>query len=207
MNEAWRIAFFECLAFFLSAGAAAIFLLRLQKRSRTMQAIVFAMIVAISLIPVDGLNGSQYFLTIAGHLSFTSMCLLTAFVVRALWSKAVWKRAEKRMLLSIALLGSVFLYAAAFGVMNWDIYQLGYGSVTLIGILAAVAFAAAAARFNILFTAFVTAAIGFQLHLLRSNNIWDYLIDPLLAIYAAVGLIVWAVGLIISRRQSISEIR
>lgn len=207
MSEDWPIAVFEVLAFVLALAVFATRLLRLERRSRSIQAAVFALLIVVALIPIDKLNGSQHFLTIAGHLSFTSMCLLGAFIVGKFSGSVLWKRGEKQLMLPAVLVCGILIYLAAFGVVTFDLYQLGYSSVSLIAALTVAAVAAAVARFNILFSVLVSAAAGFQLHLLHSHNIWDYLVDPLLVIYAAASLSIAAVGSIKRGRPELSDIR
>lgn len=197
---------FEWLACFVVLAASATIFLRLHKARRLVQLAAAAICLAIPLIPIDGLNVSQYFLTLVGHLSLTSMCLLAAAVIGALSGRALFKNGEKLSILTAVTASGILLYSASFGVLTFDIYQLGYGSLGMVIVLTALTIFSALFGRSVTFAALVSAAIAFQFHLLASNNLWDYLVDPLLVIYAASSLVIAAMRLfILPRRRTLGD--
>ncbi|MBX9867893.1 MAG: hypothetical protein K2Y14_13350 [Burkholderiales bacterium] len=80
--------------------------------------------------------------------------------------------------IGLGLLGTL-LYLSTFGFINFDLYHLGYLSPLML------LFFSAVILFLILFNrilgyVWLFALIGFYFKLQSSNNLWDYLYDPLL---------------------------
>jgi len=80
--------------------------------------------------------------------------------------------------IGLGLLGTL-LYLSTFGFINFDLYHLGYLSPLML------LFFSAVILFLILFNrilgyVWLLALIGFYFKLQSSNNLWDYLYDPLL---------------------------
>lgn len=83
----------------------------------------------------------------------------------------------------VAILASVF-YPFALGVSMFDPYSWGYGSITFLIsalVLASVCGIGGWAKGVWIMGA---AIIAWSLHLHESSNLWDYLIDPVIAIWA-----------------------
>ncbi len=205
MNKGFYIVIFEWLATFLTVAASASVLLQLRLRSRVFCVSVLCVCALVPLVPYSGLNISQYFLTIVGHISVTSIMLLASVVTREIIGKTLWKCGERRWILAGVVIGSLFVLPATFGLIRYDGYQLGYASLPLILALLALAVAAALTRRTLAFLTMCAAAAAFQLHLLASNNLWDYLFDPLLTIAAFAILIRNAVRYVNLVRKSIGQ--
>jgi hypothetical protein len=118
-----------------------------------------------------------------GELSITSMLLLwTAYFspkeIHIPAAMKVW----------IALVALVF-YPLALGIGMLDPYAWGYGSITLLLAVLATALAAWFAGSNciaiILGLAILAWAVGWH----ESTNLWDYILDPLLGLWAIGSLI------------------
>ena len=86
----------------------------------------------------------------------------------------------------IAILAIIF-YPFALGVGMFDPYAWGYGSVAfLIGVLIFALICGLAGWIKGVWIIGV-AIISWSLHLHESSNLWDYLLDPILAIWALFG--------------------
>ncbi|MEP6945638.1 MAG: hypothetical protein ABJA02_06945 [Acidobacteriota bacterium] len=189
MNESLDIAIFEWFATFLILAAVAAAVLKLRGRSRAVRGWILWLCAIIPLFPYSGLFAFQYLLTIAGHISVTATLLLTAFVLREITGQSLWKRGERRLILAGVAVGSAVVLPATFGLTRYDGYQWGYGSLPFAIVLLLLLIAAAVFRRNLAFVTLAAAVAAFELHLLASNNLWDYLIDPSLTIVAFTVLI------------------
>ena len=125
---------------------------------------------------------SAYVRGVIGDLStVTVLLLLSALFVRnqsAPWSVRV----------AIGLVGLCF-YPFALGLGMFDPYGWGYSSVALLIAVLVFALLSAIAKWNrgawIIGLAII--AWGMQWH--ESTNLWDYLIDPILVVWAIFGVI------------------
>lgn len=91
------------------------------------------------------------------------------------------QRESKAVHLAFAA-GAVFLYPLALGWGDWDAYRLGWGSWVLWATLLALSLACWARGLRLLPTLVALALVAWTAGLLESTNLWDYLIDPWLAV-------------------------
>lgn len=135
---------------------------------------------ALSLIPVGGTSLCQYLRGFWNDVSPTTLqlCLLSL----AGWQ---WPPRQRLGLLVTTLLGAALLYPTALSNLPLDAYRWGFaaqapiflGALVLLGLLA-------------LRSAPVLAVIlgldlfAFGAGLLDGDNLWDYLLDPMLVTYA-----------------------
>lgn len=140
---------------------------------------------ALVLAPLGELSVAGYLRGVIGDLSITTMLLLLGVSVTGLGARPWLAAREHTALAAAALMAGVGLYPLALGAGAIDPYAWGYGSYGLGGVLLAGGLLAWYARMYGLL-AFLLAGIGAYLaRLLESDNLWDYLIDPLLVGYAA----------------------
>lgn len=92
---------------------------------------------------------------------------------------------RERMALSLAFAaGALFLYPLALGWGDWDAYRLGWGSPAFWAALLALSLACWGAGLRLLPMLVVLALLAWVAGALESTNLWDYLIDPWLALAA-----------------------
>ncbi len=84
------------------------------------------------------------------------------------------------LLLPLALL----FYPLAMGLGRYDPYSLGYGSVFLLGIVFLITLIAWAGNHSMISISLSLSVFGYAIGWYESNNLWDYLIDPVLTAYA-----------------------
>ena len=171
--------FFGYLGCMLLAAAAAAWCAR-GSRFR----IVFALASgALLLVPVGEVQAVEYLRAVVGDLSIVTQVLLAAFILG--------RAPERRQLgaiMAMALGAAVFLYPAALGVIQFDPYALGYASLPYAAALAAVTVAAWYLGFEWLAACLLVAVAAKVAGVLESRNLWDYLVDPLLVLYAVFWL-------------------
>lgn len=138
------------------------------------------------LVPVYGLSVSQWLHSVVGDLSITSLIILINILSQRLLNFSLLKPSSRRyLLLGIALVGVAF-YPLALGVSAYDPYQLGYAPLTLTALLVLLSLAAWLLSMRDLAFVLLLPLVAFNLHLLESSNLWDYLLDPVVLIYALV---------------------
>jgi len=96
---------------------------------------------------------------------------------------------DKQALCWLLALAAGFLYPFALGWTPFDPYALGYGSIEFVTALLSITLAAWVARLNLIVLVVVVAVLAFLGGAYESRNLWDYLIDPLVALYAMVRLL------------------
>jgi hypothetical protein len=134
---------------------------------------------ALLLVPVGDLLLVEYVRGVIGDLSIVTQMLLAAFVAG--------RTADRRQLgaiMAAAVTAAVFLYPAALGVIQFDPYALGYASPYFLAALAGVTVAAWYLGFEWLAACLLAAVAAKVAGVLESHNLWDYLVDPVLALYA-----------------------
>lgn len=156
-----------------------------------------AVFVAV-LIPFHGLPLAAYLRGAIGDLSIPSWMLLFGAVRGRLRrpqttgeSSPSSGREEARgtlALLALIVLAALALYPMALGWGSFDPYGFGYGNPWFLSALLAGALAAAFLRATAPAVAVAVAVLAWAIGWYESTNLWDYLLDPLVAIYAVGAL-------------------
>ncbi len=158
-----------------------------------------ALLMVIMLVPfLRGLSPAGYLYGCIGELSVTTLVLLLTSLLDGGQSETKWRR----LLLLLALLGGLALYPLSLGPFAVDPYAWGYrpwwllGLVTIVGLLAA-------KRRTAVTVVLALAVFAFSANLAASTNLWDYLFDPLLVVYALWELILRPLGAkLLGKKQS-----
>lgn len=101
---------------------------------------------------------------------------------------------DRRLLFPSIVAAGLWLYFSALGGLAIDVYRAGFSVVSpLVLALAAVLVAPRAPRTACLA---IAVLVAFDLHLLRSRNLFDYVLDPLLFGVAIAWCVVsaWRLG-------------
>jgi hypothetical protein len=122
----------------------------------------------------------------------TTLALAGAACVAQLTGRTVIAPRDLRALFGLVASAAAFLYPFALGWTQFDPYALGYGSIVFVTVLLLVTLAAWYFRRNIVALIIIAAALAYLLGAYESRNLWDYLIDPLAALYALVRLLAGA---------------
>jgi hypothetical protein len=153
-------------------------------------ALLVCAIAIVVLIPFGGLPLAAYVRGWIGDLSITSLVLLTLTILRPLLGWVSSGAKAKTSLFILIALAALGLYPMALGIGIFDPYRLGYGNPWFMGGLLLLALAACFRRFLVVSRAIALAVLAWSVGWYESNNLWDYLLDPLLAIYA-ISALVW----------------
>lgn len=151
-------------------------------------------VIIVVLTPLGGLPVAAYLRGAIGDLSIPSLLLLLLSIAKVLFG---WRQpdAQSRMALQILIvLAAAGLYPLALGIGLFDPYRFGYGSPWFLGALLLLSLFAWFWRFYLAALSIALAVLAWSTDWYESTNLWDYLLDPLLAAYALGGLVykIWA---------------
>lgn len=179
------------LASVASAIAASLLLLPGMKRiARHRLAIVTGACFALMLIPFGGFPLAGYVRGITGDLSITTMVLLWCALSRP-WTGCGAGDSRHHPALLIVLAAGL-LYPMAMGVGAFDPYRLGYGNPAFVTAVSLVALAAWFWKHYLAALCTALAMLAWAIGWYESANLWDYLIDPFVSIYALAAMMIQA---------------
>ena len=163
---------------------------RLVKQSGSRLWLLAILLVLGFAVPLAGSSFAQWLRSVLGDLSVLTMLLFADILARRLWGLALFSiTARHALLLVVAVVGMVF-YPMAMGVGSIDPYRLGFAPVGLSVALCVVSVITWLRFSRGLAVALLLPLLAYNLHLLESDNLWNYLIDPVLVIYAIVQMTV-----------------
>jgi hypothetical protein len=146
---------------------------------------------------------------ILGDLSVTSMVLLGYFMI-----SPTTPRDKSNQMLILALIVGMLFYPAALGLGMTDPYQWGYlnayrGAVTpalFLVALGAITLLALRLNNDLILFCIAAATSAFLLGAMESRNIWDYLIDPMLVIFAMIRTGIITIKQLVGRHRAQPDI-
>jgi hypothetical protein len=116
--------------------------------------------------------------------SVSTVVMLAALVIRNGSRQAVFAGHEHACLPPLIAVVAMLFYPPALGLGPVDPYAWGHDAHVLALAVGALALAAWLAGWRVSALALVLALAAWRLRLLASPNLWDYLLDPLLALGA-----------------------
>ena len=147
---------------------------------------VFVLLALGLFIPVYGLSITQWLRSVEGDLSVLSLVIFVNILAQRLFNFTLVEPASRnKLLLGVVLIGLVF-YPLALGVSAFDPYRLGYSPVLMSVLLCLISVVAWYKSLPALAIILLLPLVAFNMHMLESTNLWDYLLDPILLIYAVV---------------------
>jgi len=185
----------------LIAGAGCLVLRRWGLAPRW-RASAFALLLLAAAVPVHGLPLASYLRGVVGDPSISTMLLAGTWLVSYVLGRELLDARERSAWFAAAVAAALFLYPMALGAGAFDPYALGYGSYGFVTALLALTFAAWSARYYWLVSSIVAAVAAHLAGLLESANLWDYLVDPLIAAYAALWWLRQAARALLARPRS-----
>ena len=142
---------------------------------------------AVAWVPVKGIPLGGYLRGTLGDLSVTTMLLLGAAVL-GMFGRSLLDEKARTALYGWSVAAGLVLYPLTLGLTRWDPYELGFRPRVLVLVVAVAVIVWWRRRRGaaLVLTAGVTA---FNLGVLESANLWDYLLDPCLFVWAAGSLV------------------
>lgn len=182
------------LAGVASALAAALLLLPWIKRLTSRQrAWATGAVFVATLIPFNVLPIAAYVRGATGDLSITTLVLLWCALLRPWTVCAAADHRHRLALLAFVALAAVALYPMALGFGAFDPYRLGYGNGQFVAALLLIALAAWFRKNYLLALCIALATLAWAAGWYESGNLWDYLLDPFVSIYALAAIMTHAV--------------
>ena len=123
---------------------------------------------------------------VSSDLSTTLVALACLSLGRRLFGLPAMAQREGLALYVALAVAAVVLYPTALGWGDWDAYQPGWGSLGMLGILLMLSLAFWICGLRLLPALVGLALLAWSLGLMESSNLWDYLVDPWLAVMAAI---------------------
>lgn len=168
----------------LLAAALACLCARRWPLSRGVRLAALLAAAAAVVLPVGELDVAAHIRAVAGDLSIATQALLMAFVAGWVSNRPLLDRRQLGAVSAAAVAGGAFLYPGALGLLPMDPYALGYASIPFAAALAALTALAWLLKLHWLAGCMLLGACGRLLGVLESRNLWDYLLDPWLALFA-----------------------
>jgi len=169
----------------LLIAAAGCLLLRRWSLAPRQRVFAVALLLLAGTLPVRGLPLAGYLRGVVGDPSVSTMLLAGTWLVSYLLNRELLEARQRAAWFAVAAAAALFLYPMALGASAFDPYALGYGSYGFTTALLALTLVAWRAGYYWLVLSIVAAVAAYLGGLLESANLWDYLIDPLIAAYAA----------------------
>ena len=183
----------------VAMAAAAVMLPGIPSTPKSYRIGLACAVAIVALVPFGGLPLAAYVRGVIGDLSILSLVLLLSAILNRLTGHRLLDARNRRALLVLVALTALGLYPLALGIGTFDSYRLGYGNIWLVSVLLAVVLAACFRQFMSMALAMALAVFAWGVGWYESANLWDYLLDPLLATYAVGALIMR--GLPMQRKQ------
>ena len=151
--------------------------------------LIFVLIsVLIVVIPVGGLPLARWMISFNANFSIPLTAILFCKITENSFGV---KLMDKNALLTcwiFSLTAGVILYPMALGLGRFDPYQAGWGFSWLFVVLCGVTILLLIIK-NRFAVVLMAAIFAYNLHLLESTNLWDYLVDPFMVVVSCIALI------------------
>jgi len=188
------------LAGIASAGAAAVLLLpEIARLSRLKLAMLQGTVFALMLTPFGELPLASYLRGVTGDLSITTLVLIWCALTRPSIACGGNDANNRRALLTLVALVALALYPLSLGLIAVDPYRIGYGDPQFVAVLLLAALAAWIWKHDLIASCISLATLAWATGWYESGNLWDYLLDPLLSIYALAAIMIQAVKVLMQK--------
>ena len=125
-----------------------------------------------------------YIRGVSSDLSITLVVLACLGLRQRLSGRRVQHSRERTAVLKVVAVAALFLYPLTLGWGDWDAYRPGWGAPGMWAILLCMSLLAWAWGLRLLPTLVGLALLAWTAGVLESTNLWDYLMDPWLAVFA-----------------------
>jgi hypothetical protein len=144
---------------------------------------------------------------ISSDLSISLVAIACLGMYQRLSGASLVDGRERALVNVVFAAGALFLYPLALGWGDWDAYRLGWGSAGLWAVLLLLSLACWAKGFRLLPVLVALALLAWAAGTPESTNLWDYLIDPWLAVAAIFqclkSAVVWGLARLRGKRGGI----
>jgi len=141
----------------------------------------------IAVTPVGGLPLARWMISFNANFSISLTAILFCKVLEISFGV---KLLDKNTLLTcwvFSLTAGVILYPMALGLGGFDPYQAGWGFSWLFVVVGGVTILLLIMK-NRFVVVLIAAILAYNLRLLESTNLWDYLVDPFMILVSCIAL-------------------
>jgi len=163
----------------------------------------YAIAAIVMVLPVSHWLVIEFSRGLLGDLSFASILMLAAYLLTIMKAD---RTSNASSFNGLVILMAVVLYPTSLGFGQFDMYSIGFASsgyynylVTAIAGLGIIAWYLGYAQIAIWLT---LSVLAHGLNLFESNNLWNYLLDPLVVIACLVSVIIKASKLVLKKFKS-----
>ncbi len=124
---------------------------------------------------------------VRGVTSDLSITLVTLAAWRVGHAALGWRdiaRQEQMAVMAVVSAAALFLYPLALGWSDWDAYRPGWGSWGMLLVLLVLCAVCWVRGLRVIPALVALALLAWSFGLMESTNLWDYLLDPWLSIFA-----------------------
>ena len=150
--------------------------------------LIFVLIAAlVVVIPMGGLPLARWMISFNANFSISLTAIIFCKVVENSFDV---KLLDKNALLTcwvFSLTAGVILYPMALGLGRFDPYQAGWGFSWLFVVVCGVTILLLIIK-NRFAVVLLAAILAYNLHLIESTNLWDYLVDPFMVVVSFIAL-------------------
>ena len=140
-----------------------------------------------TLVPFADYSLSHYLRPLTGDLSIASLACFSLLIYTYLKKQDM--PFDTPILTLIVACSALILYPTSLGLTYFDLYAYGYYPIILAPCVFVVFATALWNGWRLTACVIPLAYIAFTLGLLESDNLWDYLLDPMLTIFAVTVLL------------------
>jgi hypothetical protein len=160
----------------------------------------------IGFVPLDGLALAAYVRSFTDDLAMTTLIGLAWLTLERLGHLRPVAPRQARGMLMIMLVFALILYPATLGLSYFDPYRWGFNPQPMIVVVGLGTLGLFWLRQYLTVVMLVGATLAFALRIKPSENYWDYLVDPLLALFCCVVLLVSATRHVLQRRRQANAV-
>ncbi|MDU8543919.1 MULTISPECIES: hypothetical protein [Pseudomonas syringae group] len=153
----------------------------------------------LSVISFDGLSMASYARSLTDDLAISSLVVLGWLTLQRLGVLRPMAVSRRWVMLLVFAALALTLYPATLGLTYFDPYRWGYNPRPMIIIVAVIALGLVFMRNALAVVMLAAATLAFTFRIKPSENYWDYLIDPLLALYCCGALLSLAIRFVYRR--------
>jgi hypothetical protein len=191
------------LAGISSAIAASLLLVpSITKLTKPRLALLQGVVFVLMFIPFGGMPPAACVRGATGDLSITVLLLLWCALLRPWYGCAMAEPKHRLELLVLIALAAFALYPMALGAGAYDPYRLGYGSPVFVVALLLIALVAWFQKFSLIALCIALATLAWSVGWYESDNLWDYLLDPFVSIYALCAIVIKTAKTMTNRQRN-----
>lgn len=191
------IALFGCIQLTV---VVAMMILRVRRWSVAMRVVALLVLYPVAAWPFAELSAAGYVYGFTSNISVTGLILLIVAALSILLDRDLVSLRENRVMLTLLAGTALFFYPFALGLSYFDAYEPGYGSQFFFALVIGVAFVTWLANLQWIALCIIASCAAYLAGVYESMNLWDYLIDPVIGLFAVVWLLGRPIDMI--RRRS-----